>query len=224
MRYLLCLALLCACSSTPKRHVYYCDGLEVSCPPEAFAHPGYTPAGAGLPEYRPTEEEPEVPRSPHKRVLPQTPASRRQPGIWAGDGPYELTMERPKLLGIELPMPEPEPDGTLNPEIEWFCANTMNRALAKMARIHAKLPQMAKECLSAKLFLWCADDVKDTGFYEKYHGIECDSEREKKERETAHRAEKFRSEKCAGVDESDIDQAKRIAVQQWLLIVKGRQQ
>jgi len=113
MRYLLLLLLTASCATSPAprahRPAYYCDGLEVSCPPEAFAHPGYTPRGTGLPEYRPTAEEPEVERSPHKRLLPQTPETRREAGIWAADRPPRSLPPRKVTFytsDYEYPMPD----------------------------------------------------------------------------------------------------------------------
>jgi hypothetical protein len=48
-----------------------------------------------------------VPRSPHARILPETPETRREAGVWAGDEeapePRVLVLE-----GVRIPIPEVE--------------------------------------------------------------------------------------------------------------------
>lgn len=154
-KFLLMAMFLAACSSAPTRRTDYCDGVEV-CPPEAFTHPGYTPAGAGLPEYRPTEEEPEVSRGKDRRVLPAT----RGPGIWASDGDETRAAMRqtpvpPSVGPVALSFPE-----TATTEEERKptrkCARSLNAAISSAAwDSMMRLSPRLQACLVARLYAYC---------------------------------------------------------------------
>lgn len=159
MRYLLLLLVLSACSSVPKRQVYYCDGVE-TCPPEAFTHPGYTPAGAGLPEYIPAEEVPKAPRSPHKRPLPETPKTRREPGIWAGDT-ARASINDPaspvSVLGVSIPH-HPDVKTAGDAYSATACAMSINLAAQNDTSLMAQVQAMSLEqrkCVAAAAYLQC---------------------------------------------------------------------
>lgn len=216
MRFLPLLLLLSACATSPGARTTYSQ----SAPVPEFEPAWTAPHTTGQPGYVSPED---VPRSPHKRVLPQTPETMRGPGIWASDGPYELTRERPAILGVTLPMPEPEEDGTLNPEIEWTCARTMNVALAKAAREYRTFTQPMRDCLAARLFAWCADEFAEAGRRGKQEGTDYDPDRMRREAGAAHRSSLFESSKCEDVKNSDkIEAARRTVVQQWMLDLKWR--
>lgn len=159
MRYFLLLLLLSACSSAPKRHVYYCDGVE-TCPPEAFTHPGYTPAGAGLPEYLPTEEVPKAPRSPHKRLLPETPKTRREAGIWAGDiARASINDPAPpvSVLGVNIPH-HPDVKTAGDAYSATACAMSINLAAQNDTSLMAQVQALSLEqrkCVAAAAYLQC---------------------------------------------------------------------
>lgn len=160
MTRLLPLLLLAACAGTTPAVV--CDGVEVSCPPEAFTHPGYTPAGAGLPEYRPTEEREAAPRSPYTRVLPQTPETRQGPGLWAGDQPQAAlktmwSARQPVALGVRLPGGEDRDEPLLMREGVRRCAYEIDSFSRQTFTDHlGRLALDEKICLVAALHLRCA--------------------------------------------------------------------
>lgn len=70
--------------------------------PHATGQPGHVPGTRVAPQPGPRPS----------RILPQTPATKRVPGIWAGDGP-RASMGRvphPMLYGVELPLPDEATD------------------------------------------------------------------------------------------------------------------
>src|SRR4051812_21184410 len=100
MPLLLLLLLLVACTaSEPGR---YRDGARLP-PPEPRTT--YTPAGAGLPEYFAQPEQRRPPEPVPTRALPETPESRKEPGLWGAESPQAAkgTPTAPEILGVPLP-------------------------------------------------------------------------------------------------------------------------
>lgn len=155
----LAVLFLCACaSSPPQRKFTYCDGLE-ACVPEVFTPPGYIPAGVGLPEYRPVEDEPVAPRSPYARVLPQTPQTRREAGLWAGNEPRAAIEDyNPAILGIVLPVPDIEP--RYDKASRWSCVARVARYADEEAerRGGANFSESVRGCMAAQVVLSCLSD------------------------------------------------------------------
>lgn len=82
MRFLILLFLTACATSAPSR---YEQGAFRPAPP-VFVPSQDAPHTVGQPGYvTPPASQPE--RSPHTRVLPETPETRREPGLWAGDEP-----------------------------------------------------------------------------------------------------------------------------------------
>ncbi len=127
---LLAVVFLTACSNAPQRRIYYCDGAVDVCPPEAFTHPGYAPAGAGLPEYMPVDEVPKAERGKDRRVLPPT----REPGIWASDGDETRAMAKRDradqipvyVAGVKVQLPRDRSTAAVR-----SCADIVSRALTE---------------------------------------------------------------------------------------------
>lgn len=104
MRMLYLLILACACSA-PQRTEYHDGPMPRTAP--TFVAPGFTPTGAGLPEYMPSHAVPRVERSPHRRELPPT----RELGLWAGDqpraaadAPPDWDTREPSVIGVPMPI------------------------------------------------------------------------------------------------------------------------
>lgn len=97
---LLCL-LLSACSSSHPRREYRQGAFPMPVEAPPFEPSTDSPITTGQPGYvGPVEN---VPRSPRGRILPQTPQTRREPGIWASDsGRSDSPLE---IAGIRLPVP-----------------------------------------------------------------------------------------------------------------------
>lgn len=129
--------------------------------PVAEPRTAYTPAGAGLPEYwGQPEARPE--RSPHARVLPQTPETMKEPGLWAGDRPMAASSTTDEILGVQIPLPEEAETETEKAPTRW-CVATVKEAIAtsnKMALLRQLDPVLLR-CLVAMLHEHCADVVAE---------------------------------------------------------------
>lgn len=143
------LVLLAACAPAQSE---FRDGAR---PPPPEPRTAYTPAGAGLPEYLAQPEPEAPPRSPYTRVLPQTPESRKQPGIWAGDAPA-TPHPAPMLLGVPLPLGVDEQDVVTR--TSRACMSLMQDALLKVNPDLSTWADRHKRCLGATLYFRCAND------------------------------------------------------------------
>lgn len=98
------------------------------------------------------------PRSPHKRVLPQTPETLKGPGIWAGDGAHASSKDTPgMLLGLVLPYPDDATTPGERAPAE-ICADLMNKAAdeAVPAETLQRLSKEERHCLAARMYHRCA--------------------------------------------------------------------
>lgn len=145
---LIALALaLAACASPPTT---YERGTLRPLPsrPQPKVGPTYDPHVAPLPPQ---------PQPPPVRVLPQTPDTRREPGIWAavegsGDG-------KPYVCGVEIPMSPLDPYEDLLTQVAPMvkCSQSLVRRidiLGLKERIEA-IPMPARTCLIAALYHFC---------------------------------------------------------------------
>jgi hypothetical protein len=119
VKNLICLvSLLMACATASpteyKQGVYTPARAPTFNPVEDAPHTVGQPGYVGRPE--------SLPRSPNKRILPQTPETRQEPGLWAGDEPMaSLSNQRePKILGLIAPFP-PKMNFALKFEIAAKC-------------------------------------------------------------------------------------------------------
>lgn len=149
MRWLL-LVLFVGCAGP---HREFRDGAPVRAP-VAEPRAAYTPAGAGLPEYwgQPVES---VERSPHARVLPQTPETRREDGLWAAHDERRT----PILLDLFPPM-SPDARTDWDYEVPEQCARSMMESLRRTETIGRalSLPTNIRLCLAARLYRMCGDE------------------------------------------------------------------
>lgn len=172
MRALLLCLFLAACAA-PERHELR-DGAPVR-PAPVFVTPGYTPAGAGLPEYMPGPPEPvRVEPNPRPtRLLPQTPESRRGPGIWAGDATFDDVMQEFGVLGVLLPFPAGDSveDAAMRGQVR-MCAHIAREMFAAIMPENelAKATDADVICVVARAFRACAlkdiarrDELKERG-------------------------------------------------------------
>jgi hypothetical protein len=130
--------------------------------PITVGQPGY----AGSPE--------NMPRSPHKRVLPETPATRKEAGIWASDSGSRHGPPYPQihLLGIVWETLD-------NPtEHEWdttaMCAVTMRLVGGDDMSMLATLADWPRACAIAKLYRHCADGTMREAQRKRARGEEYD--------------------------------------------------
>jgi len=126
MHFVVLLCLLAMSCAVPPAE--YRDGapLRPSAPPARYA-----PPGMGLPEYwgSPQPTRPQVEPGPKpKRVLPETPESRRGPGLWATRDP---AIPEPGVIvqGVKIPLPDDTPVADM--ERARACAQGTNATLLK---------------------------------------------------------------------------------------------
>lgn len=138
MRFLF-LLLLAGCSAN--------QGAFPVAPP--FTPSMDAPIVVGQPGY--VGEPERAPRSPHKRVLPETPETMRQPGIWAATDPFT-----PTILDVEVP---PTPD------VSDVTRAAEHRCVADYADVFFRSEELARRafrhspaqrrCIAAALFAEC---------------------------------------------------------------------
>lgn len=100
MRYLYAVLLLSLACSAPQDPGTILDWAPVRAPPVP---------GVGLPKPRAPTLTPAAKPQPQPkpaRHLPQTPETRKVPGIWAGDAPHASTRRAPDLLDVVFPLPD----------------------------------------------------------------------------------------------------------------------
>lgn len=147
MRYVL-LLLLASCTSGPSE---FHRGTMVA-PPPAPARPG-----VGAPIRGQPGEPHAYPRSPYTRVLPETPDSLREDGLWSGGGPVASTSPLAPVLGVIVPTPQNyESDSDPNA----FCAALVEHggdATPAFARALRALGDDAKRCFVARAMVACME-------------------------------------------------------------------
>jgi hypothetical protein len=95
------------------------------------------------------------------RVLPQTPATAREPGLWGGDEP--TTTAGPAVLGILLWAPD-EPRSPDSAQISSICGTMIDAGMghAKTRKAAEALAEDKQECFVAKMLLFCAEELGKT--------------------------------------------------------------
>ena len=215
-------AFFVACASAPTT----LQRGALTRPPPAQQRPG-----VGLPQpHLPGQHVgPKVEPNPRpKRYLPPTPGGG--PGIWASkaptasdDEPVEIALKPPAILGVALPLPEADDDGLIRAEPEWACAGTMSEAAKVTTRVHSRFSGTRLRCLAAQLYLSCTETLVEAEFYWQHMGESFDAARQHEYLSAKLRAELFVAHECDGAERRDqIDDAERLIMQNWLLIMKGR--
>lgn len=125
-----------------------------------MGQPGYV----GRPE--------DVPRSPHKRVLPETPSTRKGPGLWAGDGPMNSAANddaEPTFLGVTLPSPE-ETESPYWKQPASLCAIMLTGMLdnSDAKETAPKLPLEERRCIAASSYIICLAQLIDGTKHDRY--------------------------------------------------------
>ena len=198
---LLCLLTACGTTSNHVLRRQLRDGVAVESPP-VFVTPGYTPAGAVLPEYHPMEEAPAVERSPHSRVLPQTPSTRKEPGLWSGDARAAArTDDEPLLIGERLPYPDGAVD-ELSRKMARACANLLNQSAhaVKSFDYILRRPNPIRRCIVANLYYHCAEGMNAVHLLARRAGEHHDPVEAERVRSTMARAKAMMDIECAGIE------------------------
>lgn len=147
------LVLLCGCASSPTTYRQGAPGFAPVAPAPAYAPPG---AGAPMVGQPGQQGAPEVPRSPHKRVLPAT----KEPGLWASDSSAASNLPAvPRIVGVDLPFP---PGATKDEEkyIARTCGQEMSRVVQGLRTLNkwdvTGLSLEERRCIAARLYEHCA--------------------------------------------------------------------
>lgn len=224
MRLLFCLLLTLGACTTSSSHRELRDGVPVQRAP-VFVAPGYTPTGAGLPEYMPSgEATPRVPRGTDKRMLPETPASRREAGMWAGDETRASIedLTPPKLLDVVLPS---APNATAEEQaMTRTCASQMDYALLRSG--HEAVARNAllapRQCIAALLYQYCAQRVVDNYTEKQSRGEMFDREFQRRALAMKHAADTFVGGACPeGVRKSINTAMMNETTETWEMVMKG---
>jgi hypothetical protein len=144
-------ALLLAACGSPRRQ--YAQGAPLAPRPPAFSPTTDAPHTVGQPGHvRPATRMEPNPRP--GRVLPETPETRRGPGIWASGAPSDGAERGPQILDVPLPIG----DTLTDPKDYWLtdeCAAMMDRAARKVVG-KTKLSTTMRQCLAAQQYYTCA--------------------------------------------------------------------
>jgi hypothetical protein len=155
MKHLLSLILVLGCSSsTPSQY----DRGTLTGPPPAQQRPG-----VGLPTYDPHVAPRPEPQPAQSRLLPQTPETQRQPGIWAsGNEPSAAPSVKMFETEISLPAETAAAAGLIERLKE--CASDLQQAAwrSKDATAIQRMGEKQHLCLGTWLLAVCAKDNQAT--------------------------------------------------------------
>lgn len=188
MRFLLIAALFLGCAPAPatlKRGTF-------TPPPPAPVRPGVGAPSVG----QPGQARPELPRSPHKRVLPPTAG----PGIWAGDEPKAAIEDVGPAKLLDVPLPLGDPTDPESMAMTRTCAEQMDYALL-VAGIEATARDLVlapRKCLAAKLYRHCATGVLENYQSKASKGEVLDREFLARVKAMKQKADAFEKESCPG--------------------------
>jgi hypothetical protein len=152
MRLYPLLFLLAACaSSTPTQ---YAQGVPALPRAPAFNPTLDAPITTGQPGYVGPAEN--LPHSPHRRVLPETPDTRKEPGLWAAEPPTSATGDVPEILGLALP-PLDLDDSAESLANQKDCADRWAKVLRQsgLGRQRPKMPPAEQRCAAALMYVLC---------------------------------------------------------------------
>jgi hypothetical protein len=134
----------------------YNQGVPVTPRAPVFSPAQDAPHTIGMPGTQPRRVSVE-PNPKPTRVLPQTPETMRQPGIWASETP-EFPHDSPNLRLLGFVMPAPDDIGTMDDlHAPMLCASPMDvatRAVDSGGLIGSLSPR-ERACLAAQLFTAC---------------------------------------------------------------------
>lgn len=170
-------------------------------PPPAPVRPGVGAPVVGQPgQVNPQE----VPRSPHKRVLPPT----REPGLWAGDSaPRTSSGPQREAYILEVPLPEPKeaPEGG-STSLAGKCAGEMNAAISpeNMRKIW-RLSLKERRCLVAHLYYYCTSVRYDRLLVLRRRGQQNSEKEHAHYKGTSDGALQFLKDSCDDVDMEKLD-------------------
>lgn len=199
MRLLPVVLLLTACASQTARTTYRqgafptpAEFSPVEDAPHTMGQPGY----AGEPQ--------RLPRGTDRRILPQTPETRREAGVWSASAP-DASGEMVSILGFAFA------PATVNPEARTaagICADSIAKAAASSQRtiFPSRLNEDARRCVAARMFWHCAHNMNAAWQSAKTNGQRYDAEMVKAWAATETTARAAVKAACSGVPVDDVDE------------------
>lgn len=152
-----CTALAAGCATPDSGGVRtYQQGIPMAPRAPAFNPMADAPHTVGQPGHVAREH---VPRTASTRILPETPETRREAGIWASGLPTakEEWPVFPSILGVPLPLPV----GAKTNDERYYarkCGRHMHRlADAESPDAGDAFSEAARRCLAARLYRACMD-------------------------------------------------------------------
>lgn len=137
----------CTTTSTPTT---YADGPMMPAP----RAPAFDPTFDSPNPFERPERPALQPNPKPTRVLPETPETRREPGLWNSTAPKaSLPVGPPQILGVTLPF-APGHDTEGQRYYTHYCAGLMGRAAKKVVG-NAKLSREMTRCLAATQYATC---------------------------------------------------------------------
>lgn len=151
------LLVVVACASPPRE---YRQGVPVAPRPSTFNPIMDAPHTIGQPGH--VERQREYPKSPYARVLPQTPESKKEDGLWAARSPDSYNGF--ELMGTLLPLPDNANDsekqivrGCVALSVEGIGRTLGFEERKKAIRYLEKIPGKEYPCIAARAYLSCVE-------------------------------------------------------------------
>lgn len=177
---------------------HYAQGIPVAPRPA----PSYSPTRAapitiGQPGMAPQGN---YPRSPPGRTLPESPDTRREPGLWGSEPPQgSMWHGFPRVLDVAIPIP---PDAAEDPHylrVVNGCVYLIGMALSatELHKQASELDLFPRRCLVARLQLHCSAGIEK-------HLRQRESPLLAAQQRAREEDEKFRREACRGVKPDDF--------------------
>lgn len=222
MRLLPLLLFLSACGAPS--HTYR-QGIPVAPSAPAFNPAWDAPVTTGQPGYVGPAEN--LPRSPHGRVLPETPDTRREPGLWAGDEPRAAKTPPwatwpTTVLGVALPPLEDLADESFQQQVQ-KCSYLISR-VADDDVIQRSLKELSPEqlqCFVARMNLYCAwEDEQYLGRIKKTAKAPPPGLRDAIHKHYAG-AKRFEAAKCGEDDDAEVASLVRYGMSRWRTALGG---
>jgi hypothetical protein len=206
MKHLLSLILVLGCSSSAPSQ--YERGTYPGAPP---LRPGHGAPVVGQPSV--TVRTVPQPNPKPQRLLPETPETQRQPGIWASGS---VTPTLPLLFGVVLPYPEIEEK--IDRSNTDMCAFTMmSAAAAKHIPRDVWRPWSVdtRRCLAARLYEHCA--MQSLAYYRILveRLLAMDKRHEAMEVLTVEKAMEFKKQACKAPLPKDVLAYELLVRTQW---------
>ena len=184
------------CTTTPEAPPEYRQGVYRPTPPAL--RPGHGAPLVGQPGVTVAP----LPQPQPGRLLPQTPETRKQPGVWAADVPDDAPAT-PILDGVAIPYP-PEALAEREAYPTWNCAKMMTVGVKPYDPKNERLkwPEQQRRCLVARMYQNCVEAVLTHYGHLASAGSLRDPGLKRKLETTKEVSDRFAADECKNVKET----------------------